>query len=74
MAQAETELTGAVSPAHQPPAKTAAQGDAGVGEPEPGKKDSPSRGRQILLLGCAMIVLIILCLVMLGVLGIFAGG
>ncbi len=72
MAQAENELTGAVSPA-QPPAKTAAHADTGVGEPEPGKKDSPSRGRQILLLGCAVIVLIILCLVMLGVLGIFAG-
>ena len=72
MAHAETQLTGAVSPA-QPPAKTASQSDTGVDEPQPDKKNPPSRGRQILILGCAIIILIILCLVMLGVLGIFAG-
>jgi serine/threonine-protein kinase len=53
----------------QPPAKSAVQSEPALDEPELVKKDSPSRGRQILLFGCAITVLIVLCLVLVGVIG-----
>ncbi len=62
MAEAETHLTQSAS-SSQPPLKPAVQSEPAANEPKLDKKDSKSRAGQLMFLGCAVIILIVLCLV-----------